>query len=282
MTIFEAYNNTKKELEKIGIEDYVFEAKQIIKHITGFTNSEILMKYTTALTLFQENNLTAILKQRSVRYPLQYILGSWGFYGREFKVGPGVLVPRADTETLIDVALKHLEGCREPQILDLCSGSGCIAITLGCELPDSRVTLVEKYKEALRYALQNKEINSAENVTCIEGDIYELCGSNGEYDLIVSNPPYIPANEMEDVSPETKYEPQTALYGGEDGLVFYRAIASGYKNSLRDGGMLAFEVGIGEADAVCDILKGEGFENIGCEKDLNGIQRVVFGTIKKV
>ena len=100
MTIFEAYNNTKKALDAAGIEDYVFESKQIIKHITGFSSSQILMNYTKPLTPFQQNNLTAIIKQREMRYPLQYIFGEWSFYGRNFKVGPGVLVPRADTEVL--------------------------------------------------------------------------------------------------------------------------------------------------------------------------------------
>ena len=103
MTIFEAYNDCKKQLEKAGIEDYVFESKQIIKHVTGYTNAQILTKYTQLLTKFQQDNLTAIIKQRLIRYPLQYILRRWNFFGREFFVGPGVLIPRSDTETLIDV-----------------------------------------------------------------------------------------------------------------------------------------------------------------------------------
>lgn len=282
MTIFEAYNNTKKQLEAAGLEDYVFEAKQIIKHITGFSNTEILMRYTTPLTLYQQNNLTAIIKQRIARYPLQYIFGSWDFYGRKYKVGPGVLTPRADTETLIDVALKYLESKSNPEILDLCAGSGCIGITLAAECGSGKVTLVEKYDEALRYAKENSILNGTENVTCLQGDIYEASAADKKYDLIVSNPPYIPADEMEAVSPETKYEPETALYGGEDGLAFYRAITENYKNSLKEGGMMIFEVGIGEAQSVCKILEIAGFENISCEKDLNGIQRVVFGTVKKV
>lgn len=282
MTIFEAYNSTKKQLEAAGLEDYVFEAKQIIKHITGLSNTEILMRYTTPLTLYQQNNLTAIIKQRIARYPLQYIFGSWGFYGRNYKVGPGVLTPRADTETVIDVALKYLKDKSAPEILDLCSGSGCIGITLAAECSSSRVTLVEKYQEALRYARENSLLNGTENVTCLQGDIYESVAADKKYDLIVSNPPYIPADEMETVSPETKYEPETALYGGEDGLTFYRAITQNYNNSLKKGGMMIFEVGIGESEAVCKILEISGFENIGCENDLNGIQRVVFGTVKNI
>ena len=165
MTIFEAYNSTKKKLEKAGIEDYVFEAKQIIKHITGLNATQILSYYNRNLTEFQENNLTALIHQREVRYPLQYIFGEWDFYGRSFYVGPGVLVPRADTETLIDGAKEYLESIEKPEILDLCAGSGCIGITLAKEFENSDVTLVEKYDEAIRYAEKNKIRNSKISTT---------------------------------------------------------------------------------------------------------------------
>ena len=270
MNIFEAYNKTKKELEAAGIEDYVFEAKQIIKHITGFSNSEILMNYTNRLTEFQSNNLTAIIKQRAIRYPLQYIFGEWAFYGREFFVGPGVLVPRADTETLVGVCLKYLKNSESPAVLDLCAGSGCIGITLALEKADAAVTLVEKFPEAARYAERNIKRHGTDNATLICGDVLNGAANDKEYELIVSNPPYVPKNEMETVSPEVHYEPETALFGGEDGLDFYRAIIAEYKKALKAGGMLAFEVGAGEA----------GLKEINTEKDLGGICRAVYG-IKK-
>ena len=280
MNIFEAYNKTKKELEAAGIEDYVFEAKQIIKHITGFSNSEILMNYTNRLTEFQSNNLTAIIKQRAIRYPLQYIFGEWAFYGREFFVGPGVLVPRADTETLVDVCLKYLENTENPAVLDLCAGSGCIGITLALEKADAAVTLVEKFPEAARYAERNIKRHGTDNVTLICGDVLNGAANDKEYELIVSNPPYVPKNEMETVSPEVHYEPETALFGGEDGLDFYRAVITEYKKALKAGGMLAFEVGAGEAAAVEALLEDAGLKEINTEKDLGGICRAVYG-IKK-
>lgn len=280
MNIFEAYNKTKKELEAAGIEDYVFEAKQIIKHITGFSNSEILMNYTNRLTEFQSNNLTAIIKQRAIRYPLQYIFGEWSFYGREFFVGPGVLVPRADTETLIDVCLKYLENTESPAVLDLCTGSGCIGITLALEKADAAVTLVEKFPEAARYAERNIKRHGTDNATLICGDVLNGAANDKEYELIVSNPPYVPKNEMETVSPEVHYEPETALFGGEDGLDFYRAVITEYKKALKAGGMLAFEVGAGEAAAVEALLEDAGLKEINTEKDLGGICRAVYG-IKK-
>ena len=280
MNIFEAYNKTKKELEAAGIEDYVFEAKQIIKHITGFSNSEILMNYTNRLTEFQSNNLTAIIKQRAIRYPLQYIFGEWAFYGREFFVGPGVLVPRADTETLVEVCLKYLKNSESPAVLDLCAGSGCIGITLALEKADASVTLVEKFPEAARYAERNIKRHGTDNVTLICGDVLNGAANDKEYELIVSNPPYVPKNEMETVSPEVHYEPETALFGGEDGLDFYRAVITEYKKALKAGGMLAFEVGAGEAAAVEALLRNAGLKEINTEKDLGGICRAVYG-IKK-
>ncbi len=282
MTVFEAYNDTKRQLESFKIEDYVFEAKQIIKHITGFTNAEIIMNAGKELTQFQQNNLTAIIKQRSIRYPLQYIIGEWGFYGGTYKVGPGVLIPRADTETLIDTALDFLRQRENVNVLDLCTGSGCIAITIAREKKSAKVTAVEKYEEAMRYAKENAQINKVENVEFILGDVLIGSGNDKKYDLIVSNPPYIPPSEMNITSPEVAFEPETALLGGEDGLEFYRAITENYKQALVEGGMLMFEVGINEDKKVSEILKSNGFQNITTVKDASGINRVVFGTVGNI
>lgn len=282
MTVFEAYNNTKKELFAAGIDDVVFEAKQIIKHITGYSNQEVLMHYASHLTQYQENNLTALIKQRIIRYPLQYIFGEWDFYGCTFKVGPGVLVPRADTETLVEKAVKFLDGKKNAKVLDLCSGSGCVGIAVAKQIPDADVVLLEKYGEAMGYLEKNITLNKAENVTAVKGDIFDGDCNDGEYDIIVSNPPYIPADEMDTVSPETRFEPENALFGGEDGMMFYRAITANYKMSLKKGGMLAFEVGMGERDSVEKIMSENGFRNIGTVCDLNGIERVVFGTADNI
>lgn len=275
MTIFEAYNHTKLKLKAAGIEDSVYEAKAIIRHITGLTNSEILTKYTNELTEFQQNNLTAILRQREIRYPLQYILGEWGFYKYTFKVGVGVLIPRSDTEILVEKCCEYLKDKPNPKVLDLCAGSGCIGISLACDYPESAVVLVEKYPEAKRYIDENVKLNDAYNALAVLGDVFEGTANTEKYDLIVSNPPYIPPSEMDITSPETKFEPQTALLGGEDGLDFYRVIIENYKNSLKIGGMLAFEVGINEADKVATLLKENGFEEIQIIKDLNSIERVI-------
>lgn len=277
MTIFEAYNSTKKKLEKAGIEDYVFEAKQIIKHITGFSAPQILANYNNKLTKFQKDNLTVIIRQREIRYPLQYIFGEWDFYGRGFYVGPGVLVPRADTEILIDHCLKFLDKEKATEVLDLCAGSGAIGITLGKERNKANVTMVEKFDEAITYAQKNITRNKAENVSVLQGDVFESPHISEKYDLIVSNPPYIPIDEMNTISPETKFEPETALIGGQDGLDFYRAIIENYKASLKTGGMLAFEVGIGEYEKVAQLMREAAFHNIEIIKDLGQVERVISG-----
>lgn len=277
MTIFEAYNSAKKQLEAAGIEDYVFEAKQIIKHITGFTSAQILNFYNRELTEFQQNNLTVILHQREIRYPLQYIFGEWDFYKRSFYVGPGVLVPRADTETVVDVCLEYLKGRPSAKILDLCAGSGCIGITLAKEIEDSAVSMVEKYDEAIRYAGKNIERNGAGNAEIYKGDIFEKCLAERKFDLIVSNPPYVTEDEMSIISPETRFEPETALAAGDGGMEFYKVITENYKNSIKDGGMLCFEAGINQSKIICGILADAGFHDIKVKKDLCGTERAVSG-----
>lgn len=277
MTIFEAYNSTKKKLEKAGIEDYVFEAKQIIKHVTGLNATQILTMYNQKLTEFQENNLVAIIHQREVRYPLQYILGEWDFYGRPYSVGPGVLVPRADTETVIEVGLDYLKDKEKSEILDLCAGSGCIGITFAKEKEDSNVLMIEKYMEAFRYTLKNLQINEAINAKAMMGDVFECAGTDKSYDLIVSNPPYIPKEEMEIVSPETRFEPETALIAEDGGMEFYKAIVENYTPYLKNGGMMLFEVGINESRKVAEILEKAGYGNINIKKDMGGIERAVSG-----
>lgn len=278
MTIFEAYNSTKKKLEAAGVRDFVFEAKQIIMQVTGFTPTQILTDYNKQLTEFQENNLIAIVHQREVHYPLQYIFGNWDFYGRTFKVGVGVLIPRSDTEVVVETAIQSVSDTKAPKILDLCAGSGCIGITLDLEIPDSEVTLVEKYDEALRYTVENVKINNSK-AKILKGDVFETPQFEKEsFDLVVSNPPYIPLDEMKYCSPEVKFEPETALLAEDEGLEFYKAIIENFTPPIKKGGKLCFEVGFKQAEKVRDLLYAKGFRDIKIKNDLNGIGRCVLGT----
>lgn len=224
--------------------------------------------------------LDELLSERSKRIPLQYIIGKWWFYKGEFYVGDGVLIPRQDTEILVECAAEILKDNETAEVADLCAGSGCIGISIATDFPKSKVTCVEKYDKAYSYLLKNIEHNGVANVKPVTADVTKEIF--GKYDVIVSNPPYITEEDMKKLSDEVKKEPETALLGGKDGLDFYRIITEKWKSTLKENGILAFEVGIGEADAVSEILSSNGFEKITVLKDLGGIERVVFGTANKL
>ena len=175
--------------------------------------------------------------------PLQYILGSWDFYGLRFAVGPGVLIPRADTETVVEAALARLSGVERPVIWDLCSGSGVIALALWHSRPDAVVTAVELSEEALPYLRKNAAALSGGAVRVVAADVLAPLPAMRDCDLIVSNPPYITDADMAALPPEVRREPEMALRGGADGLRFYRALTKSAFSALRPGGWLLFEIG---------------------------------------
>ena len=279
-TVFSVYNETKRRLQAAGIEDFGFEARVIIRHITGLDNKQIMLNYNTVLNAYQLRRLSDTVNRRTARYPLQYILGEWSFYGLEFKVGEGVLIPRSDSETLADTALELIKNTKSPKVLDLCAGSGAIGIAVAANREDSFVTLLEKYENAAKYLKENIALNGLNNAEFVSGDVLKGDCGDRKFDLIVSNPPYIPTDDLKGLQPEVLYEPDSALDGGKDGLLFYKAITGNYKRSLNPGGALCFEAGINEADAVADILKAAGFKNIEKRKDFSEIDRVVFGTVE--
>ena len=252
------------------------EAKYIVAHLAGCEPNRLLFSNAD----IKKEDIEAVVIKRRQGTPLQYILGSWWFYKYEFLVGEGVLVPRQDTEVLVEAALEFIEDIENPSVMDLCSGSGCIAISIAKEREDAQVTAAEKYNEAYQYLVKNINHNKANNVTPKLADV--LDAPFGSFNLIVCNPPYIPLGDKEDLSKEVLSEPHTALFGGEDGLYFYKEISKNWKQSLKPNGVLAFEVGINEAEDVAEILKANGFINIGFKNDIIGIQRVVFGTANNV
>ena len=275
MTLQSIYTKIKDALNSTGIEDSSFEAKLILKRYLNISDSEFLTLYNCEIEKEAELLIEKAVNKRKERYPLQYILGEWDFYKYTFRVGEGVLIPRSDTEILVEKAVEYLKTAETPQVLDLCAGSGCIGISIAKDYPHSTVTLVEKFDGAFGYLLENIELNNAKNAKALKGDVLKGDASDGIYDLIVSNPPYIPPNKMSIISPETNFEPETALLGGEDGMLFYKAIIENYKKSLKKGGMLGFEVGINEDEAVANLLKDALFEKITVTKDFNGVNRVV-------
>lgn len=259
MVALNAQKCAQKKLADAGIESASFEARQIAAFLGNTTEEE----------------LNAVLKRRIDGEPLQYILGEWEFYDLPFFVGEGVLIPRPDTETLAEFAIDRA-GTEEIACMDLCSGSGCLAITVDKHCPNATVYAMEKSDAAYSYLEKNIERNES-SVRAIKGDVLE--DNFGEYDLIISNPPYIKSADLETLQKEVKREPKMALDGGDDGLVFYRKIAEKWVPHLKSGGTLAVEIGIGQGDDVKAIFKAAGLKNIGSRNDLSGIERVVFGTL---
>ena len=221
--------------------------------------------------------ILSLAQRRSEGYPLQYLLGQWEFWGCNFKVGEGVLIPRPDTETLVEQVLDicRREGLTAPKIADLCSGSGCIAAALKKELPKAEVYAVELSDEALFYLRQNTELNGCGDIRIINGDVLksETAQQITGLDVLVSNPPYLTSQDMSELMTEVRYEPESALFGGEDGLDFYRAVTELWKASIKDGGYIAYEFGLGQHDAVKDILEQNGFADVELRHDGAGIIR---------
>lgn len=268
------------ELSRYGVENARFEAEQMLMKC-GISRDSLLLEPRESVPTEVEERAMELLERRLSGYPLQYLIGDWDFYGCSFKVGEGVLIPRQDTECLAELADGFLQK-RSPdkrRVLDLCAGSGCIGIALAKRL-NASVICVEKSEAAFRYLLENIELNGAgELVSAVKADIFGDLSENelgySEFDAIVSNPPYLTAQEMNSLQREVSFEPESALYGGDDGLDFYRRIPKAYLPKLTEGGLLAVEIGYRQAGEVAAIFKECGTEP-RVQKDLCGNDRVVY------
>lgn len=276
VTAPELYFHAKKIFECNQIESASFEAMCIIEHVFGKKLASLLLEKTTA-SEEQKNTVNNLAYRRISGYPLQYLLGKWEFFGLPFYVGEGVLIPRQDTETLVETVLK-IKLSENPKILDLCSGSGCIAVTLALNLKNAEVTAVEISDKAVEYIKKNAKLNDSE-INIVMGNV--LSGETAKMfsgiDVIVCNPPYLTADDMKALQKEVTFEPETALFGGNDGLDFYKSITKIWRDCLKSGGVLAYEIGMGQESDVKKILEENNFTNIEMTKDLSGIIRVVRG-----
>ena len=252
-----------------------FDAGQLFTHVSAKRVFHLSFLKDKACPEKQAELFLTLVDRRRAGEPLQYLLGEWEFYGLPFKVGAGVLIPRQDTETLVDVALEKIREVERPEVLDLCSGSGCVAIALGHVRPDAVVTAVELSDPAFAYLRRNVDINHS-MVSAIRKDLWEYTHPRA-VDLLVSNPPYIPHEHIASLQAEVRFEPRRALDGGVDGLDFYRAIVRLYQPQLAENGWLCMEVGVGQNGRVKAILEEHGFTGVGDTKDLGGVPRVVFG-----
>ena len=213
-----------------------------------------------------------MVTRRAGGEPLQYVLGDQPFCGRDFITDSRALIPRPETEELCMRALDMIKWVRAPRVLDIGTGTGALAITIALERPDSQVTAVDISRDALSLARENAQALGAK-VELLEGDLYAPVVGR-RFDLIISNPPYLTARDMDMLQPEVRREPALALFGGEDGLDFYRRIAADMPRMVNQGGSCALEVGMGQADAVRDMLK-DAFDKVEIFKDINGVERMV-------
>lgn len=280
-TYNDIYLSARNLLRQSGVEAFSLEAKLLVAGAAGKTTAQLLRDMSLYASNKIEDTVTEYIARRLRGEPVAYITGSWEFYGLPIVTTPDVLIPRMDTEKLVDTAKELLTGRKmNARILDLCCGSGCITCAIGHEMPATRLVAIDISANALEVCRRNITAQKLiSRVICMQADALSSPPLGiGEFDMIVSNPPYIASEEIKTLDVSVKdFEPVWALDGGEDGLKFYKAIIKYWKSLLRQGGYLLFEVGEGQAQAVRDMLSAAGFGYTDTRKDTLGIDRVVFG-----
>ena len=265
-------------LKRYGVENARLDAEYIFAHVLGVKRAALVLNFDDEISEENKNLIRQYIVRRGKhREPLQYIIKEWEFYGRTFKVSEGVLIPRPDTEILVEQCIMLMKEIENPKILDIGTGSGAVSITLAKELPDSEVLGLDISDEALKIAVENRELNEALNLKFLKSDVFKNVRDKN-YNLIVSNPPYIPMEEYNELMPEVKkYEPKMALTDGGDGYYFYRKISEESMDYLKNGGYLAFEVGYNQGETVSQFMEKNGFRVVGRVADYAGIERVIIG-----
>lgn len=268
-----------------GAERAGFLARNLLDFYSGRTREQLLADRDS----YASETVCQVMERAVERIltgePLAYVLGMWEFYGMELYVDANVLIPRDDTCALAEAAMKKaLFLNRDPRILDLCTGSGCVGLAIANRIKDARVTLADISREALAVAKKNVAAHKLSgHVSCVQVDaLGKPPAFLGQFDMIVSNPPYITTREMEELDDSVKnFEPHLALWGGEDGLDFYRAITENYRACLKPGGYLAFEFGEGQCEPVCQLLRENGFAVEQVLEDYHHTQRAVMAQYRE-
>lgn len=273
MTYREAYDEGRK---RIVSDEADIECAIILEYVMGTDRNDLFAHPERELIKEEEEKFFSLINRRNSGEPVQYITGKTFFYGLEFLCDNAVLIPRFDTEVLVEEIIKNAP--KDAKLLDLCTGSGCIALSVKHERNDLCVFASDISKAALATAKKNKE-NLSLDVTFIESDMFE--NIEGRFDVIVSNPPYIPKEVIEGLDEKVKkYEPYNALCGGEDGLNYYRIIADKAKGYLNADASLMMEIGFDQGESVSSLLRENGYTEIKVIKDLNGLDRVVTAVLK--
>lgn len=280
MTFASLLDKGKEILKAAEVDNFSNEARWIFESAFECSSQFLFFNSDSKADEAKSNVFLEKINLRASGVPVQYVIGEWDFFGETFSVGEGVLIPRPETELLVEFALDYLKKKENPVVFDLCAGSGCIGLSIAKNLPDSKVYLIEKSQEAFLYLSENKKRLGCRNAEIIQGDIFDGFKAFGlpSPELILSNPPYIETGEIETLQSEVHKEPLMALDGGEDGLIFYRTIASEWLPHCK--GAIAVECGENQSEDIKNIFSGY------CVKpqsvtDFNEIERVVCGTIKE-
>lgn len=276
MTYRQLLETGTRILKESNIDEYDVDSYILFEYMTGMKRSFYLAHSDDEVPLDAEKSYLDVIKKRSERYPLQYITHTAYFYGAEYYVDESVLIPRFDTENLVELVLKNEKDAKN--FLDICTGSGCIAIAIKDNLKAINATAADISEAALKVAKKNADGHCAD-ITFIHSDLFE--NIDGKYDFIVSNPPYIEKDVISTLMPEVKdYEPTNALDGGEDGLDFYRQIIKESPKYLNKKGRLYFEIGYDQGESVSNLMRDAGFEDILVKSDLSGNDRCVMGILR--
>ena len=278
MTVKEALTALKLSLS--CIDDGDIEARYILEKASGIAYKDMLLKYSETISGEKFAEAEAMARRRLSGEPIQYILGEWDFMDFTFRVGEGVLIPRPETEQLVEYVVDSIKDIANPVVYDLCAGSGCIGLSIKRLRPDADVYLIEKSDKALIYLKANQEklCGELDNTSVIQGDILQIdsFANLPAADVIVSNPPYIRSEDIASLQSEVLREPHMALDGGSDGLVFYRYLVGEWSHKLKEKGFMAFECGEDQAEDICRLFDKINFDN-EIINDYNNIQRMVTG-----
>lgn len=275
------YNTLKWGEEALKhVENGKNEAQILFSYVSGMTKTDMILRRDEILREDDFIEYRRLIEKRLTGQPLQYLTKVQEFMGLPFKVSPAVLIPRLDTEVLAEKVIEIIRGLdiKNPRILDMCTGSGVLGVSIGHEIKDSKITLSDVSVDAINVAISNAQLNDVFNRCAFAlGDMFNALGDNARFDVIVSNPPYIESDIIKTLQTEVKdHEPLLALDGGEDGLDFYRIIARDAAKYLNENGVLALEIGCDQGDAVKVLLENTGnYVAVSVLKDLNGLDRVV-------
>ena len=266
-TVKEVLNDTKKRLKEQGIDTFSLDSSLLVSEVTGFTKIQLVTHDRDEVTVEQLDRLENLVEERLKNKPMQYILGHCEFMGLDFKVTENTLIPRGDTENIVEEVIATIEDSGYNTVLDMCTGTGAIAISVA-HYTKAKVTASDISRENAQ--------NLNADVNFIESDLFE--NINEKFDVIVSNPPYIESEVIPTLMEQVKdYEPMLALDGGKDGLDFYRNIINQANNYINQNGCIVFEIGYNQGGQVKSLLENAGFVNINVKQDLAGLDRLVIG-----